>query len=249
MYKRLINPKYIHLTSFLEKLPDVFETSGETIYTGRNLIKVFEVEGLTVNVKRYGVPLLINRFAYTFFRKPKGFRAYTYPYILAERGINTPEPIAYMEERSMGLIKYSYFVSIQSPYKSFLYEIGNMEVDEIKEFTKAFALFTSDMHKKDVYHKDYSPGNILCGKKDGEYDFCLVDINRMEFGPVNVEKGCANFARLWGQPSFFRYLAKVYADDRDADVNECIEWVMHYRKKFWKYYSGKYKVRYNLKFD
>lgn len=248
MFKRRINPEYTYLQPFIDSLPHIFEDNGEIIYTGRNLIKVFDVDGFKINVKRYGVPNIINRFAYTFVRKSKGLRAFTYPQILKERDIKTPDAIAYIEERRGGLIYYSYFVSIQSPYKSYLYEIGNLEVDEIKDLAKAFALFTSDIHKKDVLHKDYSPGNILCGTKDGEPDFCLVDINRMRFGKVSLEEGCASFARLWGQPSFFRYIAEVYAKDRGADVDWCIERVFYYRTKFWKNFSKRKNLKFDLKY-
>lgn len=248
MFKRIINSKFKTLKPFVDSLPHIFEDNGETIYTGRNLIKVFDVDGLKVNVKRYGVPFFLNRIVYSYIRKPKGLRAYTYPSILLKAGINTPEPIAYIEQRKAGLISYSYFVSLQSSYKPYLYEIGNLEVDQIKELAEALALFTSDMHKNGIYHKDYSPGNILCGEKEGKIDFCLVDINRMRFDEVSIEEGCANFARLWGQPSFFRYLAEVYALDRGADVQKCTELVMMYREKFWKSYARRKGVKYDLQY-
>lgn len=249
MFKRRINPKYSYLQPFIDSIPHIFEENGETIYTGRNLIKVFDVDGLKVNVKRYGVPNVINRFAYTFIRKPKGLRAFTYPSILLEKGVSTPESIAYIEERRGGLIYYSYFISVQSSYTSYLYEIGNLEVEEIKDLVQALVLFTSNMHKKGVLHKDYSPGNILCGMKDGMHDFTLVDINRMRFGDVSVEEGCANFARLWGQPSLFKYIAELYAKDRNADVDWCTERVFYYRTKFWKSFSRRKKIKYNLKYE
>lgn len=249
MYKTLLNPKYNNLKTFVDRIPEIFEDTGEVIYTGRNLIKVFDVDGLKVNVKRYAIPIFFNKIAYSFFRMPKGLRAYKYPYVLLDKGINTPEPIAYIEERKLGLIRHSYFISIQSPYTSYLYEIGNLEVEEIEGLAKALALFTSDMHKKGVYHKDYSPGNILCGLEGGEPSFTLVDINRMRFGEVTLEEGCANFARLWGQPSFFRYMAEVYAKDQNADVEYCTERIMHYRTKFWKSFSKRKKIKYNLKYE
>ncbi len=249
MFKTLINPKYKNLTSFVESIPSIFDKTGEVIYTGRNLIKVFNVDGAIVNVKRYAIPIFPNRVIYSFFRDPKGLRAYNYPLILAEKGIKTPEPIAYIEERRFGLIRESYFISVQSSYSSKLYEIGDLEVDKIEDLATQLALFTSDMHRKGVYHKDYSPGNILCGIKDGKYDFSLVDINRMRFGAVTLEEGCANFARLWGQPSLFRYMAEVYAQDQGADSEYCKERVLYYRKRFWKNYSKRKKVKFNLKYE
>lgn len=249
MFKITINPKFSKLSEFINAVPTLFESQGEVIYTGRNLIKVFDVDGFKVNVKRYRIPLFVNRIAYTFIRKPKGYRAYHYPFILKEKGVNTAEPIAYIEERKAGLIRYSYFISVQSSYTAALYTIGDKEVDEIKDLAKSLALFTSNMHKQGVYHKDFSPGNILCGKQGGHYDFLLVDINRMRFGNVTLEEGCANFARLWGQPSFFRYLAEVYAVDQGADVDYCTERVLYYRTKFWKDFSSRKEIKYNLRYE
>jgi len=73
-------------------------------------------DGTLVNAKRYCLPHLLNRLVYsTGLRKPKGLRAFTYPTRLLERGIETPEPIAYIEQRRCGLLGLSYFVSVQSP--------------------------------------------------------------------------------------------------------------------------------------
>ena len=75
----------------------------------------------------------------------------------------------------------------------------------------AFAEFTARLHEAGILHLDYSPGNILYDKIGEEYHFSLVDINRMHFGEVDIKKGCANFARLWGQTPFFILLGKEYA--------------------------------------
>ena len=250
MYKTIINPTYKALSSFINQIPDTFERSGKTIYTGRNLIKVFEVNGLKINVKRYGVPFFLNRIVYSFFRKSKGLRAYEYPFVLEQKKIATPEPIAYIEERKGGLIHYSYFISIQSSYKSLLYDIGNSEAHEIAPLLTALAKFTTHIHENEVYHKDYSPGNILVDKReDGSFDFCLVDINRMKFGPVSIEVGCSNFARLWGQPSSFEFLAEEYARLRGGSLEQCKRNVMRARNKFWRRVAKKRGVKYNLKFE
>ena len=113
--KIIVNPAYEHLRKFVESIPDIFESEGRVIYSGRNLIKVMTVDdGLEINIKRYGVPALVNRIAYSFFRAPKGRRAFSYPNILLQRGFETPVPIAYIEECKWGLIKYSYFISLHS---------------------------------------------------------------------------------------------------------------------------------------
>ena len=96
-----INPKYEYIRQWIEKIPDIFEKEGTTIYEGRNKIKVFTTSyGLVVNVKRYHVPTGPNKLIYSWdIRKPKGQRAFEYPEIMLEKGISTPEPIALIEQR------------------------------------------------------------------------------------------------------------------------------------------------------
>ena len=215
----MINPKYEYLREYVERIPKDFETIGTVIHSGRNLIKMITVDGLDINVKRYTIPPLINRIAYAFFRPSKGKRAFVYPEKLLEKGFETPCPIAYIEETKMGLIGHSYFMSIQSPAR---------------------------LHEAGILHLDYSPGNILYDKIGEEYHFSLVDINRMHFGEVDIKKGCANFARLWGQTPFFILLGKEYARSRGMDEEECVRLVLHYRKKFWNRYRRRHQVWFQL---
>lgn len=245
--KIIVNPAYEYLRKFVESIPDIFESEGRVIYSGRNLIKVMTVDdGLEINIKRYGVPALVNRIAYSFFRAPKGRRAFSYPNILLQRGFETPVPIAYIEECKWGLIKYSYFISLQSSYRRNFYEFGNADVNDCRDVVIAFARYTARLHESDIMHRDYSPGNILFDKIDGEYHFMLVDINRMSFGKISIDMGCANFARLWGQKAFFELLAREYARARNTDEQYCVDKVLAHRKKFWIYFAKKHQVKYKL---
>lgn len=244
--KILINPTYEHLRRFIENIPNIFEKEGRIIYSGRNLIKVMKVGDVEINVKRYGIPALFNRIVYSYFRTPKGQRAFEYPSRLLEKGFETPMPIAYIEQRQFGLIKYSYFVSMQSSCSRNFYEFGNADVEDCKDILTEFARYTARLHQAGIMHCDYSPGNILFDKINGKYHFVLVDINRMSFGKIGVETGCANFARLWGQIPFFEYLAREYARARGADEDYCVERVLFYRKRFWRYFAKKHIVKYKL---
>lgn len=100
--KITLNPAFQSLKSFVENIPQNFENEGRTIYKSRNEIKVFCVDGLEINVKKYKKPIFINRIIYTFFRKSKGYRAFHYPMGLLAKGIETPAPIAYIEMKSFG---------------------------------------------------------------------------------------------------------------------------------------------------
>ncbi len=250
--KLILNRDYDYLRDYLTDIDFHFENEGEVIHQGRNRIAICRVDGLELNIKRYGRPSFLKRIIYSFFRSPKGLRAYLYPMKLLERGIETPVPVAYIEKRKWGLITDSYFVSIQSPYSRRMYEFGDRHVTgdhEAMEIVKAFARFTARVHKAGVEHLDYSPGNILFDKVDGEWRFSLVDTNRMYFGEVDPERGCRNFARLWGQIDFFHLLADEYAAARDADRVLCRRWVMEARDRFWKRFSRRHKVKYNLNYE
>ena len=82
----------------------------------RNKIKLFELEGKTINIKSFKVPNLINKIAYKYFRKSKARRSFEYATTLLEKGIGTPQPIAYLENYDVVGLKDSYFVSDHLDY-------------------------------------------------------------------------------------------------------------------------------------
>jgi serine/threonine protein kinase len=232
-----IAPDYEELALFVNTLCDRFEREGETIHKGRNEIKVFDCNGRLINVKRFRIPHLLNRIAYTFFRKPKAERSFAYAVKLRQAGVGTPDPVAFILEYKGGLLHYSYFVSLHITGYNTMYHTGKLPFEENKKIFATFARFTAELHENGIFHKDYSPGNILYKEIEGSTDFRLVDINRMKFGNVSIRKGCANFARLWGKEEVFRCIAREYAIARNADAEQCTQWVLHYRNKFWKRYA------------
>lgn len=243
------NPKYSHLSGFIESIPHVFSASGDAIHEGRNTIKVFTLpDGTMLNVKRYHRPSGPNLLIYSSgIRKPKGLRAYNYPQILLSRGISTPEAVAYIEERRFGLLGFSYFVSIQCPYEHTLYDIGNAKEGTYETLAEEFARFTATIHEKQLMHLDYSPGNILYTlTPSGDYRFSLVDINRMYFGSVTMQKGLSNFKRLWGPKRFFTLMIREYAAARGFDEEEALAYAMEERRKFWTRYQKKHEVDFRL---
>ncbi|MBO7418512.1 MAG: aminoglycoside phosphotransferase [Bacteroidaceae bacterium] len=248
MNNLLVNPKYEALRSYLESIPERMLYEGTTLYQKRNLIKeLVTPDGLHINVKRYHKPFIINAIVYsTGIRKPKGQRAYEYPLILANKGINTPEPIAYIEERKMGLLQFSYFISIQAQGYKTLYEVGNAKEGTYEALAGALGVFTAEMHKKEVLHKDYSPGNILYKVEHDNYLFTIVDINRMQFGPVDQRTGCQNFARLWGPKRFIILMVEAYARHRGFNVETCVEVALEERRRFWRNYQKKHSVGFDL---
>ena len=253
-----INPKYEHLRSFITRLPERMDSEGTYIYGGRrNLIKLFVApDGTQLNVKRYKKPTFPSNIIYsTGLRSPKGRRAFTYPAILLDKNIDTPEAVAYIEDRHMGLLQHSWFVSIQCPYSHRMYEMGNATEETYAPMAKALAAFTAHMHDSQVLHRDYSPGNILWDKVclNSEehatwkgYHFSVVDINRMYFGPVDMKAGCRSFVRLWGPKHFIKLLVEEYALLRGFNPEAAIEIALAARRKFWTHYQKKREMEFKL---
>jgi hypothetical protein len=220
-----------------------FAKGGRTLHNQRNEIKVFEVGGSRLVVKRYRVPPLLNRVAYTYLRKSKAERAYGYGLRLLERGVLTPEPVGYVLTYRNGLLRDSYYVSRYVDHDHTMYELGKGGCEE--RLLCAFGRYTSCLHEGGILHLDYSPGNILFRYVEGgEVEFCLIDINRMRFGEVSVKRGCAGLARLWGDEATFRTIAGAYAKARGADVALCIKWVMKYRRRFWRMFRRRHGMPY-----
>ena len=245
----LVNPKYEHLHDWLEQLPEQFGQLGKVIYDKRNQLRVIEApNGTLVNAKRYCVPHAFNRLVYSLgIRQPKGKRAFLYPARLLERGIDTPEPIAYIEQRNhCGLLDECYFVSVQSPLRHTLYEFGDAQEGTYEEMARELGRFTATMHDREVLHLDYSPGNILWDKNDNGYHFAVVDINRMRFGKVDIKDGCAALRRLWGPKRFIELIARSYAQARGFDENETVRFTMEARTAFWTRYQRRHPVDFPL---
>lgn len=249
MRKIKINPKYEHLRSFIESIPEVFEQEGEEIYNKRNLIKVLTApDGTQINVKRYHVPHGPNRLIYSWgIRKPKGRRAFSYPMILKDKGIGTPEPIALIEERNwLYMLSYSYLITIQCDYGHTLYEVGNAQPGEYELLAKALAHFAANIHNRHILHKDFTPGNILWKQDEEGFQFMLVDINRMKFGTISKKEGLFNLRKFWGPKDFTHILVTEYALLRNINPEEAVDYVMKERAKFWTKYGKKHEIPFRL---
>ncbi len=242
MIKIVINENYKDtLSDFIHNLMDSFDDNGETVYKGRNTIKIFDEGGLKLNVKLFKTPHLLNQFVYSTFRQSKACRSYLHALDIIRKGFNTPQPIAYIEEREGLLLKRSAYISVHETFDGILQELQRGSLKGRESLVNQFADFSANLHENNILHLDYSSGNILYKKSGDKYTFYLVDLNRMHFDkPIDLETGCFNFRRLWGSDEMMVHIANTYAQTRDFEVGECVEKTMLYRNKFWNFFSKKY---------
>lgn len=208
----VVSKKYENFRYFLENIRDFFSKSSSTIHKARNELRVIRHDETDVVVKAFKVPNPLNRLIYSKFRASKARKSYENAMTLERLGITTPEAIGYVEFYNSIFFGESFFVSKKFDYDFTIREpLLDKNFPDRDNIFKAFAAFTLMLHNKGVYHKDYSPGNILIKKLEVGYEFCLVDINRMEFKQLSTETRLANFAKLWIDDEDLSFVIKEYA--------------------------------------
>lgn len=230
--KIVVNPIYKVLNTFISNVPSLFEKEGELVYTARNQLKYFAVEGYDIIIKRYKIPHFINRIAYTFFRPSKAKRAYEYALKLLQLSVDSPAPIAYIEQYKCGLLTHGYFISIYEKDHSVIRDLmAGTQKDEA--LLKELSLYIADLHSKGVLHLDMSPGNILYKKKENGIHFTLIDINRMQFLPsITTTQRYKSLKRLSENEEVLTKVAKIYATASNLNVTESVEKINQYSTEF-----------------
>src|SRR5262245_38725436 len=105
-----INPEFLALEKRLLDIVNNFDNQGDILVKGqRNSIKLFNENNLVINIKSFKRPNIVNKFVYRFFRKSKAQRSYEFALTLLEKGIGTPTPIGYFENRSLFTLQDSYY--------------------------------------------------------------------------------------------------------------------------------------------
>lgn len=236
-----LNQKYAHLKDDLVEVSSFFDASTQSIHKARNELRIAEIQGMDVVIKAFKVPHLINRIAYTFLRDSKAKKSFQNALKLQDLGILTPDPIAYIEFFSGGLLAQSYFLSLYTSYDLSIREAFHHKVEDHQQIIKAFAAFTLELHQKGVWHMDYSPGNILINREGKDYRFSLVDINRMRFAPVDDYEGLRNFNKLWIKDEDLRLIAHTYAELANIDGQRAEKIMLKEKDKLQK--KKKFKKR------
>jgi tRNA A-37 threonylcarbamoyl transferase component Bud32 len=108
---------------------------------------------------------------------------------------------------------------------------------------KQLANFTFSLHLSEVLHPDYSVGNILCRNTNDILSFALVDLNRIKFGTVSLQKGFLNFHTLDISNEIMDILIVEYANLAKLNTTEAQRIFYNYRKSI----SRKSKIRKKLK--
>jgi len=194
------------------------QKANHTIYDKRNIIKVIKFEGNKYVVKSFKTPHLLNQIVYRFFRDSKAKRSFINSIKLAELGINTPQPIGFIEFPTRFRFKESFYIS---EFFDFDFEIRAVFKDKNfknrENILKRFIEYTYRLHQKKVHHIDYSPGNILVKRVGSFYSFSIIDVNRMEFVEFDDDLRMQNLAKLTNDREDNEFMARYYAQIAKLD--------------------------------
>ncbi len=238
-----IAPDYSKCEDFVHHIEQHFAASEEVITHKRNIIKILECEQQKVVVKSFKIPNIVNRFAYRFIRDSKAKRSFLNAQKLQELGINTPDPIAYIEFFTPLLTKSFYI----SSYFAFDFEIRDVlkdpDFEKREEILEAFAAFSWQLHEKGVYHIDYSPGNVLIKKEKDRYIFSIVDVNRMKFITFDNDLRFKNLSRFSASLKDTDFIAQKYASLANIDTTYAVEKLRYYHNRHQQYRQRKEKLK------
>ncbi len=230
-----------------------FNANGVLFGDGqRNKIKLFESKGKTINIKSFKIPHFINKIAYKYFRKSKARRSFEYATILLENGIGTPQPIAFLEKYDFIGLNDSYYVS-----EHLQCDLTYRELVQIPDFPdhdtilRQFTQFSFTLHEKGIEFLDHSPGNTLIRKNaEGNYDFFLVDLNRMEFHEtMDFDSRMKNLSRVTPKKEMIAVMSNEYSKFYPAQSEAKIfEKMWFYTNDFQERFAKKRRLKKKLKF-
>ena len=236
----------LEVENFVKK----FKTEGVQFGNAkRNSIKLFKLDGKTINIKSFKVPNLINKVAYKFFRKSKAQRSFEYANKLIDLSIGSPKPIAYFENSSVLFFGQSYYVSEHLDCDLTFRELShNPDIPNHEEILRAFTRFTFKLHEKGINFLDHSPGNTLIKKVGEAYQFYLVDLNRMEFKTMDFEDRMKNFSRLTPHKSIVEVMSDEYARCTGIEFDKIFNRMWYLTAKFQEKFHNKRRLKKKLKF-
>ena len=200
-------------------LPRILDRVGVTLHSGRNLIKRLNIastdgESLTVAVKAFAVPARPRGLVYAHLRRSKARRCMSNANILVAKGIETPDPMASIEQHEFACLRSSYYVSRYWHHDvdltALLYR-GASYGYERDTLLEQLAQFTAAQHDLGVQHLDYNPGNILVRTSDVGYLFSLVDLNRLRFRQFGIDDRIAGLVRLANRFDHLQTIGRHYA--------------------------------------
>ena len=217
MTKVRVNPVFENQRDFLNLLPATFANNGETLKDERNEIKIIENGEHKLCIKSFNKVTAFNRYMYSWFRASKAKRSYKVARRLEKSGIQTPQPVAYVEVYGRWhILEKAYYVSLYLDHLYDMKDILGRTIDCKERVLSSFACeMATVVHPAGAWHNDLSPGNVLINPvgADGEdWSFSFIDLNRLSFRRhISPTEGLINLKKISSNPVALALMAEHYA--------------------------------------
>ena len=233
-----IHPDYQHLRDYIQQLPQTFNSQGKTLFHKRNHVKRMQApDGTILIVKRYKRPNLLQRIAYTCVRPTKARRAYEYALRFRQLGVDTPQPVAYIEQKQGPLFADGYYISLENQHHTCAV-LRDRTYHAYAQLMPAFTQFILQLHQKGILHGDTNLSNFFYQETDPElhtYHFSAIDLNRTKFVQNPTRKQCLdNLVRITHNDLVLLDIVASYAQQRQWNEGDATEYVMKRLRKFEK---------------
>ena len=223
--KVVVDGRFQHDKAEIARLPGRMDAGeGHIVYDGRNRVTLFSVGNRQMMVKRFKRVNFIQQIVYTFFRHSKAQRAYLFAEELSNRGVDTPQRVAYMERKRFGLFSVGYFVSLEAKGTETHLLLREVQ-DYPQDLAEAVARQVVLLHSKGILHGDLNLSNFLCTEDAEGYHFTMIDTNRSRFcdGWPSDEACLKNLVRLTHRRDLYEDLIRRYAVLRGWDADSTAE--------------------------
>ena len=226
--------------------------SKDILQDGRNIIVKHHLNtDEVIVIKSFKSPNMINKIIYKYFRKSKARRSFEYATILLEKGIGTPQPIAFFENYDAVGLRDSYYISEHLECDlTFRELVKNPDFPNHAAILRQFTKFSFDLHEKGIEFLDHSPGNTLIKKvSENQYQFYLVDLNRMHFHiEMSFESRMKNLSRLTPKKEMVLIMSEEYAKLYSKSADEVFNKIWYFTNEFQEKYNRKRRLKKKLFF-
>ncbi|AGB42270.1 Mn2+-dependent serine/threonine protein kinase [Halobacteroides halobius DSM 5150] len=165
---------------------DELET-GKIIDDNRNLLVHISADikpnlKEDIMVKKFNLVRKYDKLRFCFLNS-KAVRSLRLALALQELGLNTPQPLAVIEERGkFNQLIYSYFITEYIDYDYNLLDIvkdyDHPQREKVKGYLPLIADDIRQMHDAGIVHNDLHAGNILVKEREDKPEFYYIDLNR-----------------------------------------------------------------------
>ncbi|HMO51620.1 MAG TPA: lipopolysaccharide kinase InaA family protein [Kiritimatiellia bacterium] len=173
-------------------------------------------------------------------RGSKAERSFRAAVRLAEHGVGTPPPVAYLDRWEGGRLLESYYVCVyQEGITSFRDELNRLYREDplcrrIMTLMETVALAIADLHDAGVCHNDLGNQNILLRRRDDDAwgDVQFIDLNRAHLAPaLTIRQRARDISRIDLPSDFLRVFKCMYFRHQHPSP-EFHRWEEHYRRRF-----------------